>query len=87
MCHSFASQDIVKHIATGGYWFDTGAKRWIRAGSAVHGYASEHPSQAQLLGLPKNNDSIVPGEFSQHQSAPISQDAFRASNPAEKVSK
>ena len=63
VCHTFALQDIVKHVATGGYWFDASTKRWVRAGSAVHSYVSEHPSQARLLGLPKNND-FVPGEFS-----------------------
>jgi hypothetical protein len=84
-CHTFASQDIVKHVATGGYWFDAGAKRWVRAGSAVQLYVDEHPSQARLLGLPKNNDHIVPGEFPSRKPVPVSLGVFRASDPARKA--
>ncbi|KAG2099140.1 hypothetical protein BD769DRAFT_1631222 [Suillus cothurnatus] len=42
---------IVKHIATGGYWFDAVRKRWVRAGDKVLSYVDEHPEQARLLGI------------------------------------
>jgi hypothetical protein len=45
----FARQDIVKHIATGGYWFDAVRKRWVRAGDKVLSYVDEHPEQARLF--------------------------------------
>ncbi|KAG1723899.1 hypothetical protein EDB19DRAFT_1915867 [Suillus lakei] len=50
-CKVFARQDIIKHIATGGYWFDSVRKKWIRAGDAVLSYLDEHPEQARLLGI------------------------------------
>ncbi|KAG2120425.1 uncharacterized protein F5147DRAFT_562462 [Suillus discolor] len=50
-CRIFARQDIVKHIATGGYWFDTARKKWVWAGDKVLSYVDEHPEQVQLLGI------------------------------------
>ncbi|KAG2752438.1 hypothetical protein P692DRAFT_201707523 [Suillus brevipes Sb2] len=50
-CKVFARQDIIKHIATGGYWFDCVRKKWVRVGDAVLNYLDEHPEQAQLLGI------------------------------------
>ncbi|KAG2115683.1 hypothetical protein BD769DRAFT_1629900 [Suillus cothurnatus] len=50
-CRIFARQDIVKHIATGGYWFDAASKKWVRAGDKVLSYVEEHPEQARLLGI------------------------------------
>jgi hypothetical protein len=84
-CRQFASHDIVKHVATGGYWFDAGARKWVRAGNAVQLCVSEHPSQARLLGLPKSNNHIVPGESPSRKPVPISSGIFRASNPARKA--
>ncbi|KAG1786006.1 uncharacterized protein HD556DRAFT_1207162, partial [Suillus plorans] len=50
-CKVFARQDIIKHIVTGGYWFDSVRKKWIQAGDAVLNYLDKHPEQAQLLGI------------------------------------
>ncbi|KAH7919605.1 hypothetical protein BV22DRAFT_968262, partial [Leucogyrophana mollusca] len=50
-CRTFARQDIVKHITTGGYWYDNARKRWVRAGAQVLSYLRDHPEQARLLGL------------------------------------
>ncbi|KAF8840259.1 hypothetical protein BDN67DRAFT_880617, partial [Paxillus ammoniavirescens] len=50
-CKTFACQDIIKHIATGGYWFDKEIKKWVRGGSALQSYLPERPAQARLLGI------------------------------------
>jgi hypothetical protein len=50
-CQIFAYQDIVKHIATGGMWFDTVSNRWVRAGSVVLDFVNGHSDVAQSLGL------------------------------------
>ncbi|KAG2145797.1 hypothetical protein DEU56DRAFT_708851, partial [Suillus clintonianus] len=50
-CRIFAHQDAIKHIVTGGYWYDDKASRWVRGGAQILGYLDEHPEQAQLLGL------------------------------------
>ncbi|KAG0692392.1 hypothetical protein DFH29DRAFT_985782 [Suillus ampliporus] len=49
--HVFRLAYIVKHIATGGYWFDTTRKKWVQAGDAVLSYLDQHPEQARLLGI------------------------------------
>ncbi|KAG1728357.1 hypothetical protein EDD22DRAFT_742551, partial [Suillus occidentalis] len=50
-CRIFAHQDIVKHIATGGFWYDSKTSKWVRGSQEVLGYIYNHPEQAQLLGL------------------------------------
>ncbi|KAH9949290.1 hypothetical protein B0H21DRAFT_889914 [Amylocystis lapponica] len=50
-CNAFAAQDIMKHLATGGYWFDNSQRKWVHAGHEILAYVSAHPSQARLLGL------------------------------------
>lgn len=50
-CRIFAHQDIVKHIATGGFWYDSKTSKWVRGSQEVLGYIYDHPEQAQLLGL------------------------------------
>ncbi|KAG2146590.1 uncharacterized protein EDB93DRAFT_1085956 [Suillus bovinus] len=42
---------IIKHMATGSYWFDNTSKKWVQAGDAVLSYLNEHPEQAWLLGI------------------------------------
>ncbi|KAG2153502.1 uncharacterized protein EDB93DRAFT_1239739 [Suillus bovinus] len=42
-CRVFAHQDIVKHIVTGGYWYDNNALKWVCGGAQVLGYLDEHP--------------------------------------------
>ncbi|KAG1749584.1 hypothetical protein EDD22DRAFT_958012 [Suillus occidentalis] len=51
-CKTFSRQDIMKHITTGGYWYDSTVKTWVRGGEMVLGYFDEHPEQARLLGIP-----------------------------------
>src|SRR5215472_14640478 len=60
-CQAFASQDIIKHIATGGYWFNLVARRWVQAGPAVHTYMEDSPDLIHLLGLPKTDHHRTPG--------------------------
>jgi hypothetical protein len=51
-CNTFAEQDIVKHIATGGYWHDPVSKQWVRAGVAIRTHILDHPEQLRLLAIP-----------------------------------
>ncbi|KAG1824629.1 uncharacterized protein BJ212DRAFT_1444390 [Suillus subaureus] len=61
-CKVFAHQDIIKHVATGGYWYDGEIKKWVHAGVQVLSYLDEHPEQAQLLGLSNFSRSTpIPG--------------------------
>jgi hypothetical protein len=53
-CNSFAFQDILKHVATGGFWFDATFKKWVRAGSAVCRYITRNPATARHLGVPSD---------------------------------
>ncbi|KAG2120871.1 uncharacterized protein F5147DRAFT_741763 [Suillus discolor] len=45
-CRTFAHQDIIKHVATGGYWYNPKAEKWVQAGPVVIGYLHDHPEQA-----------------------------------------
>ncbi|KAH7931055.1 hypothetical protein BV22DRAFT_999145, partial [Leucogyrophana mollusca] len=58
-CKTFARQDIVKHIATGGYWFDAASRKWVQGGQEVLGYLAAHPEQARLLGLHPTSDPAI----------------------------
>ncbi|KAF8417184.1 hypothetical protein L210DRAFT_3616068 [Boletus edulis BED1] len=64
-CQRFARLDIVKHIVTGGYWYEKELKRWVRASPFVLDYLYEHPAQAKLLGvkLDDDEDKSGTGEF------------------------
>jgi len=62
-CQSFADQDIVKHIVTGGYWYDERVKRWVHAGKDITTYLDAHPEVCQLLGLPRSSEKPI-GESS-----------------------
>ena len=35
ICRAFALQDTVKHIVTGGYWYDKSKYKWVRAGKMI----------------------------------------------------
>lgn len=61
-CRIFSGQDTVKHIATGGYWYDSTFKKWVCAGQNVLCYLDEHPEQVRLLGLPNSSQSPIPGK-------------------------
>ncbi|KAL6300161.1 hypothetical protein BKA93DRAFT_819596 [Sparassis latifolia] len=50
-CNAFTSQDIMKHLATGGFWFDNSQRKWVCAGRQIITYISTHPPQARLLGI------------------------------------
>ena len=50
-CRTFAWFDILKHIITGGFWYERDSQKWIRAGPFVLNFLSEHPAQARLLGI------------------------------------
>ena len=50
-CKTFACNDAVKHIVTGGYWFHPALKKWMHASKGVRTYLGKHPVQARLLGI------------------------------------
>jgi hypothetical protein len=54
-CITFARNDTIKHIATGGYWYDAHVEQWVHGGLQVVSYLDDHPEQARLLGIPKKN--------------------------------
>ncbi|KAH9941761.1 uncharacterized protein BXZ73DRAFT_41717, partial [Epithele typhae] len=59
-CRSFALNDIVKHIVTGGLWRDPVNHKWMRAGSAVLRYIADHPNHCRILGLPEScEDELI----------------------------
>ncbi|KAG1889162.1 hypothetical protein F4604DRAFT_1915008 [Suillus subluteus] len=51
-CNVFAYNDILKHIATGGFWMETKSKQWVHAAPGVLNYITNHPEQRHLLGVP-----------------------------------
>ncbi|KAJ3551225.1 hypothetical protein NM688_g4827 [Phlebia brevispora] len=50
-CRMFAAQDVVKHIATGGFWFQPDRNKWICAGDSILEYLKDNSMFAHLLGL------------------------------------
>ena len=62
-CNTFASQDIMKHIATGGLWFDSILKKWVRAGSRILAYIQRKPEHARQLGVPSDKTHITGEKF------------------------
>ncbi|KAH9914360.1 uncharacterized protein BXZ73DRAFT_55012, partial [Epithele typhae] len=60
-CRSFALNDIVKHIVTGGLWRDPVSHEWMRAGSAVLRYIADHPDHRRILGLPESQEDKLIG--------------------------
>ena len=57
-CQLFAEQDNVKHVVTGGFWYDSIMGKWVKAGPNIIKYFDEHPHQRRLLGFP----SLAPPE-------------------------
>lgn len=51
-CNTFSEQDIVKHIATGGFWHDAAANCWVQAGPDIHQHLLDHPEHMRLLSVP-----------------------------------
>ncbi|KAG8923117.1 hypothetical protein FRC02_011341 [Tulasnella sp. 418] len=54
-CMTFAMYDIIKHVATGGFWFDQNTGQWVQAANEIVGYVQDHPEHSRLLGLPSVN--------------------------------
>ncbi|KAG0693203.1 hypothetical protein DFH29DRAFT_1007548 [Suillus ampliporus] len=54
-CTMFVRNDTIKHIATGGYWYDADAERWVQGGPGVVTFLEDHPEHARLLGIPNEN--------------------------------
>ncbi|KAI6138558.1 hypothetical protein BKA82DRAFT_158153 [Pisolithus tinctorius] len=50
-CRKFARLDQVKHILTGGFWYEPRLQKWVQAAPAVLDFLSEHPEHARLLGI------------------------------------
>jgi hypothetical protein len=50
-CNTFATQDVIKHVATGGYWFDPRSKTWVHAGRAILDHVAADPKVLPFLGL------------------------------------
>ncbi|KAF8062389.1 hypothetical protein FPV67DRAFT_1422187 [Lyophyllum atratum] len=49
---AFAGIDRVKHIVTGGWWKDTGSKKWVCASRNIMRHILHHPEFAAMVGLP-----------------------------------
>jgi len=45
-CKMFARHDIIRHIATGGFWFDQQCGQWVCGGTDVIDYLPMHPQQS-----------------------------------------
>jgi hypothetical protein len=54
----FAEMDHVKHIISGGYWFDKHSQQWIQAGSSIRAYLIQHPVIQNHLGWVPRADGI-----------------------------
>ncbi|KAI6017560.1 hypothetical protein BKA83DRAFT_4015195, partial [Pisolithus microcarpus] len=50
-CRKFAWLDFVKHILTGGFWYELRVQKWVHAGPVVLNFLSEHREHAKLLGI------------------------------------
>ncbi|KIJ13255.1 hypothetical protein PAXINDRAFT_81387 [Paxillus involutus ATCC 200175] len=61
-CETFARQDAVKHIVTGGFWLDPQVKKWVRAAKNIRMYLAQHLEQARLLGIDVRDASSAAGE-------------------------
>ena len=64
--NSFAAQDTMKHIATGGSWLDPYSKKWGQVGRAVLTYVASHPHVTSFLGL--NIEKLKPPYIVGHSS-------------------
>ena len=57
----FAYTDILKHIATGGFWRDSESEQWVHAGPDILSYLAVHPEQRNLIGIPTAQEG-TPGK-------------------------
>ncbi|KAF8257540.1 hypothetical protein EI94DRAFT_1774419 [Lactarius quietus] len=51
------TQDRIKHITTGGFWFDASTRSWTHAGQIVLNFVSTRENYMTWLGLPKGSKS------------------------------
>ncbi|KAG1851927.1 hypothetical protein F4604DRAFT_1883535 [Suillus subluteus] len=84
-CKVFARQDIIKHIATSGYWFDSVRKKWVRAGDAVVNYLDEHPEQARLLGIHLQEPPVTGNVFIEYPASWIVMSITKGTGQLKKV--
>ncbi|KAG2051957.1 hypothetical protein BDR06DRAFT_1059597 [Suillus hirtellus] len=68
-CKVFARQDIIKHVAMGGYRFDSVRKKWVQAGDVVLNYLNKHPEQVQLLGIHIQEPPVTGNVFIEYQAS------------------
>ncbi|KIM68349.1 hypothetical protein SCLCIDRAFT_105912, partial [Scleroderma citrinum Foug A] len=50
-CKTFACHDIIRHIVTGGFWFDQEHEKWVCGGKDAIDYLPSHLQQAHLFRL------------------------------------
>jgi hypothetical protein len=62
ICTTFAIYDAIKHIFTGGYWYDSSKKGggprdwgWVQAGKEVQALFKDYPEYVHLFGLTIDN--------------------------------
>ncbi|KIN97722.1 hypothetical protein M404DRAFT_32062 [Pisolithus tinctorius Marx 270] len=48
---------LVKHILTGGFWYEPQLQKWVQAAPAVLDFLSEHPEHTRLLGIKVNDEA------------------------------
>ena len=76
-CYAFGSQDIVKHLTTGGSWFSATHGTWVHASSKVMQTMTAQPEFARLLGIPhhagqsKKSGGYFPFEHHRYQNAKL----------------
>ncbi|KAL0575646.1 hypothetical protein V5O48_006331 [Marasmius crinis-equi] len=51
-CKAFTSQDITKHIVTGGFWHDKATRKWVLARPSIHSYMEGNKLNQQVLAIP-----------------------------------
>ncbi|KAG2115374.1 uncharacterized protein F5147DRAFT_569473 [Suillus discolor] len=51
-CTTFICNNTIKHITTGGYWYDANAGGWVQGGPLVVAHLEGHPEHGRLLGIP-----------------------------------
>ncbi|KAI5995587.1 hypothetical protein EDD15DRAFT_2134054, partial [Pisolithus albus] len=61
-CRKFARFDFVKHILTGGFWYEPRVQKWVRAGPVVQDFLSDHQEHARLFGIKVANGKTEPSK-------------------------
>ncbi|KAF8430572.1 hypothetical protein L210DRAFT_1019310 [Boletus edulis BED1] len=52
-CQVFAEQEAMKHVVSGGHWYDPVSCKWVNAGPDILRYFNDHPYQRRFLGFPE----------------------------------